>query len=489
MSVGAQTPRFSNTALRIVASDWRVSGIFSARSGSWLTVTTARDIAGTGIVGQRLNQVSDEVYGDKSLTNYFNVAAFAYPAAGTFGNHVRNSIEGPGFWTVDLALSRLVRIASQQTLELRLEAFNLLNHVNWAQPHGELRFPQLRPDHRHHRQYAHRPVWSQVWVLDVSWSRCAPLIAFVRADSLSRRLQELPRRLGGDNGPARRRQGARESARCRNWPTARWTCTACGGTAATRASANQLKPGELDSIMLPWAKQMMATRKETDNPYFYCMPGGPLRLTGGFGWRFLQHPTVNAKHIFQMQEGNSHVPADLHGWPQAPGGSDARPGMAIRSDDGKAPTLVIDTIGLNDKFWIDRPGTPHTEQLHMIERWTRDTFMTLQRAVTVDDPGAFTSPFTVNYEASLATKGRRSWSTSASRTISTGCRTASRTRRPQGNNAATSCFWPACWPSWVLPLPRRHIPLRSATSTSACAATAGRLARRSRLRRRVRTQD
>jgi hypothetical protein len=134
VSLGVQTPNFTNPALRIVASDWRVSGIFNARSGGWLTVTTGRDIAATGIVGQRLNQVSDEVYGDKSLTNYFNPAAFAYPAAGTLGNHVRNSIEGPGFWTVDLALTRLVRVASQQTLELRLEAFNLLNHMNWASP-------------------------------------------------------------------------------------------------------------------------------------------------------------------------------------------------------------------------------------------------------------------------------------------------------------------------------------------------------------------
>ena len=134
VSLGIQTPVFSTTALRLIASDWRVSGIFSARSGAWLTVTTARDIAGTGIVGQRLNQVSDEVYGDKSLTNYFNPAAFAYPAAGTFGDHIRNSIEGPGYWSVDLALSRLVQIIDRQNLELRVEAFNLLNHVNWANP-------------------------------------------------------------------------------------------------------------------------------------------------------------------------------------------------------------------------------------------------------------------------------------------------------------------------------------------------------------------
>jgi hypothetical protein len=136
ISIGAETPVFANTALRVLASEWRVSGIFNARSGSWLSVITDRDIVGNGIVNQRLDQVSDQVYGDKSLTNYFNRAAFAYPAPGTFGNHLRNSIEGPGFWTVDMALSRLVRVRDTQSLELRLEAFNVLNHVNWANPNS-----------------------------------------------------------------------------------------------------------------------------------------------------------------------------------------------------------------------------------------------------------------------------------------------------------------------------------------------------------------
>ena len=134
VSVGAQAPRFSNSALRVVASDWRVSGILSARSGAWLNITTARDIAGTGIINQRLNQVSDDVYGTKTVTSYLNPAAFAYPAAGTYGDFVRNSIEGPGFWSIDMALSRLVAMSSTQKVELRLEAFNLTNHVNWAPP-------------------------------------------------------------------------------------------------------------------------------------------------------------------------------------------------------------------------------------------------------------------------------------------------------------------------------------------------------------------
>jgi hypothetical protein len=138
VSIGAQTPTFTNAAARVLASDWRFSGIVSARSGNWLTVTTGRDIAGTGIAAQRVDQVLDNPYGDKSLNNYLNPAAFAYPAPGTLGNHRNASIEGPGFWTADLAISRLVSLASRHTLEVRIEVFNLLNNFNWGLPNTNL---------------------------------------------------------------------------------------------------------------------------------------------------------------------------------------------------------------------------------------------------------------------------------------------------------------------------------------------------------------
>ena len=135
LTMGYQTPQFGNRVVRVVASDWRVSGIFSASSGSWLTVTTGRDTALNGQgVAQRVNQLSDDVYGDKTLQSYLNRAAFAEPAPGAFGNHVRNSIAGPGRWNIDLAVSRLLPITNGQTLEFRLEAFNLTNHFNWGPP-------------------------------------------------------------------------------------------------------------------------------------------------------------------------------------------------------------------------------------------------------------------------------------------------------------------------------------------------------------------
>ena len=134
LTTGYQTPQFDSAALRIVASGWRASGILSMRSGSWLDATTGRDLAGTGIQGNIINQVMDNPYGARTLTNYLNPAAFAYPDAGQLGMMMPRSIEGPGYWTADLALSRLVPVSGRQNLELRLEAFNLFNNFNWANP-------------------------------------------------------------------------------------------------------------------------------------------------------------------------------------------------------------------------------------------------------------------------------------------------------------------------------------------------------------------
>jgi hypothetical protein len=58
-------------------------------------------------------------------------------------------------------------------------------------------------------------------------------------------------------------------------------------------------------------------------------------------------------------------------------------------------TLVVDTVGFNDKFWFDGAGHPHTEKLHVIERYRRPDSGHLEFEVTIDDPGAYTKPFTL----------------------------------------------------------------------------------------------
>src|SRR5919201_938294 len=131
------------------------------------------------------------------------------------------------------------------------------------------------------------------------------------------------------------------------------------------------------------------------------VPGGPLRITGGFAWRFVQHPTVNATHIFMLQEGNAHtyrqIFMDGRKHPEDP--DPTWYGHSIGHWEGD--TLVVDTVGLNDKFWFDFRGHPHTEKLHTIERWTRKDLGTLVSEITIDDPVMYTKPFTVSFTARL----------------------------------------------------------------------------------------
>jgi len=133
-TAGVQTPQFGGRVASVVLSDWRVSGILSARSGSPLNIIAGQDRALSGIQRQRVNQVLDNPYGDKTLNTWLNPAAFAQPALGTLGNFRRNSVRAPGFWSVDLALSRLVSFGGTRGLELRVETFNLLNTFNWGAP-------------------------------------------------------------------------------------------------------------------------------------------------------------------------------------------------------------------------------------------------------------------------------------------------------------------------------------------------------------------
>jgi hypothetical protein len=133
-TVGAQTPRFVTPVLRLWASDWRISGIVSARSGSPINVIAGSDRAGTGIGNQRVNQVLANPHGDRTLNNWLNPAAFELPAPGTLGNFRRNSVRGPGFWTVDASLSKVVSLGATRRVAFRVEAFNLFNTFEWGLP-------------------------------------------------------------------------------------------------------------------------------------------------------------------------------------------------------------------------------------------------------------------------------------------------------------------------------------------------------------------
>ena len=54
---------------------------------------------------------------------------------------------------------------------------------------------------------------------------------------------------------------------------------------------------------------------------------------------------------------------------------------------------MVDTVGYNERFWITREGLPHTQYLHLTEKFTRPDFDTLRYEAIIDDPGAYTAPW------------------------------------------------------------------------------------------------
>lgn len=161
-----------------------------------------------------------------------------------------------------------------------------------------------------------------------------------------------------------------------------------------------LKPGE-ELVMLPWAAEKMKTLKSQDDPQANCMPSGIPR-GNPYPWRIVQFPTHKAAtHIWILFEGNIHSYRQvfMDGRPHPEDPDPIWYGHSIGHWEGD--TLVIETIGFNDKFWFDYLGHPHTEQLRTTERITRTDKNTLQIEVTINDPGAYAKPFTTQGRARL----------------------------------------------------------------------------------------
>ena len=66
---------------------------------------------------------------------------------------------------------------------------------------------------------------------------------------------------------------------------------------------------------------------------------------------------------------------------------------------------MVDTVGFNDKFWLDYLGHPHTEQLHTVERYMRTDLGNMTIEVDINDPGAYAKPFTTTGQARLQKPG------------------------------------------------------------------------------------
>jgi hypothetical protein len=160
-------------------------------------------------------------------------------------------------------------------------------------------------------------------------------------------------------------------------------------------------PGDADPEMLPWAAALTKQRTENysaDDPEARCVPGGVPRATP-YHTQLVQ----TAKLLVILFEGNIHTFRQIfldrkeHLKITEP----LRYGDSIGRWDGD--TLVVDSIGFNDKFWFDMAGHPHTTQLHIMERYHRRDFGNLDVEVTIQDPGTYSKPWVQHRLATLET--------------------------------------------------------------------------------------
>ena len=129
LTVVYQTPRLSNHWENVFLSDWKVAGIYSAKSAYWVSAYLSTDIALNGdSANERPVQIlSNPLCANPSPSCWINPKAFTTPAPGTLSGTLRNNIPGPGFFQLDMALSREFRIREGYRFEVRGEAFNLTN--------------------------------------------------------------------------------------------------------------------------------------------------------------------------------------------------------------------------------------------------------------------------------------------------------------------------------------------------------------------------
>jgi hypothetical protein len=147
----------------------------------------------------------------------------------------------------------------------------------------------------------------------------------------------------------------------------------------------------------PWAKGLYEYRQRNllkDDPMASCLPpGGPRQFQVPYGLQILEEP--ERKRIFVMSGGGNRnwrlIYLDGRPLPDIDTATPTYFGNSVGQWEGD--TLVLSTVGFNERFWFTNGGLPHTERLRLVERISRPDFNTLKYEVTVDDPGAYTRPW------------------------------------------------------------------------------------------------
>ena len=159
----------------------------------------------------------------------------------------------------------------------------------------------------------------------------------------------------------------------------------------------------------PWAAAVYdynSVNQSKYDPEGYCLPpGGPRLMATPYPAEIIQLP--EQKRVLMIFEGATHIWREIFmDGREHPKGDALNPtylGHSVGHYEGDA--LVVDVVGFNEATWLDYFGHPHTDQLHVVERFTRPSKQTLHYEATIDDPGAYTKPFKVAWDIPWNARG------------------------------------------------------------------------------------
>jgi hypothetical protein len=143
----------------------------------------------------------------------------------------------------------------------------------------------------------------------------------------------------------------------------------------------------------PWARAVLDYRRVNEfEPHARCKPSGVVReFQTPYGVDILDNPDSNVIYIFDVGGPHTFRTIFMDGRPHPADFTPNAYGHSVGKWEGD--TLVVDTVGFNEKFWLDRAGTPHTDKMRVTEKFTRTNMTAMRYEYTVDDPATYTAPW------------------------------------------------------------------------------------------------
>jgi hypothetical protein len=167
------------------------------------------------------------------------------------------------------------------------------------------------------------------------------------------------------------------------------------GLLSNLADAGKIAPFQ------PWAKALFEHRQRTflkDDPLARCLPpGGPRQFQMANGFQLIEQKELGRVLVLLGGGDRNWRVIYTDGRPQGTAAEQVPSYYGNSVGHWEKDTLIVDSVGYNEKFWLSGNGLPSTEALHLVERFTRTDLNTLKYEVTVDDPRTYTKSWNASW--------------------------------------------------------------------------------------------